>query len=235
VSDQETGQCYVIRGPLGYYAGPVVPHPPGETAPAKWVPEPSRFWLFGSEKAARTRIRERGFSASEAWPEPYIDFSLLDPGIRRTVAWLRGLGFETTDSGDGVSKHRPIESPAEMVRREYPRPIDAHEKALICDDPQSAVEAALVAGVEMERRRQEDDRDTECAETMPNVYMRIDPSTVRSSAGALVSFLAKIGIKVAPQGREGGAWVQVTYDPCDESCILSLHGVDDSKLPKEIQ
>lgn len=28
----------------------------------------------------------------------------LDPGIRRTVMWLRSCGFETTDSGDGVSK-----------------------------------------------------------------------------------------------------------------------------------
>jgi hypothetical protein len=28
----------------------------------------------------------------------------LDPGIRRTVAWLRGHGFDTTDSGDGVTK-----------------------------------------------------------------------------------------------------------------------------------
>jgi hypothetical protein len=28
----------------------------------------------------------------------------LDPGIRRLVLWLRALGFETTDSGDGVSK-----------------------------------------------------------------------------------------------------------------------------------
>jgi hypothetical protein len=27
-----------------------------------------------------------------------------DPGIRRVVAWLRDEGFETTDSGDGVTK-----------------------------------------------------------------------------------------------------------------------------------
>lgn len=32
----------------------------------------------------------------------------LDPGIRRTVAWLRERGFETTDSGDGVSKAEAI-------------------------------------------------------------------------------------------------------------------------------
>ena len=28
----------------------------------------------------------------------------LDPGIRNVVALIRGAGFETTDSGDGVSK-----------------------------------------------------------------------------------------------------------------------------------
>ncbi len=36
-----------------------------------------------------------------------LDLDTLDPGIRRTVAWLRGLGFATTDSGDGVSKFKP--------------------------------------------------------------------------------------------------------------------------------
>ena len=30
----------------------------------------------------------------------------VDPGIRRTVAWLRSHGFNTTDSGDGVTKFR---------------------------------------------------------------------------------------------------------------------------------
>lgn len=28
----------------------------------------------------------------------------LDPGIRHTVEWLQGLGFNTTDSGDGKTK-----------------------------------------------------------------------------------------------------------------------------------
>jgi hypothetical protein len=31
-------------------------------------------------------------------------YSELDPGIRETVRRLNDLGFETTDSGDGVSK-----------------------------------------------------------------------------------------------------------------------------------
>ena len=32
---------------------------------------------------------------------PYDD---IDPGIREVVRWVNSLGFETTDSGDGVSK-----------------------------------------------------------------------------------------------------------------------------------
>ena len=32
------------------------------------------------------------------------NYDELDPGIRRTVRWVRSLGLETTDSGDGVTK-----------------------------------------------------------------------------------------------------------------------------------
>lgn len=33
-----------------------------------------------------------------------IDYDAIDPGVRETVRRLNALGFETTDSGDGVSK-----------------------------------------------------------------------------------------------------------------------------------
>ena len=33
-----------------------------------------------------------------------IDYEAIDPGIRDTVRLLREHGFETTDSGDGVTK-----------------------------------------------------------------------------------------------------------------------------------
>ncbi len=33
-----------------------------------------------------------------------FDYEQIDPGIRDTVRLLRDAGFETTDSGDGVSK-----------------------------------------------------------------------------------------------------------------------------------
>jgi len=45
-----------------------------------------------------------------------------DPGIRRVVAWLRARDFETTDSGDGVSKpgigedHGPMDVPHVFMR-----------------------------------------------------------------------------------------------------------------------
>lgn len=33
-----------------------------------------------------------------------LDYATLDPGIRRTVGWLREHDYETCDSGDGVTK-----------------------------------------------------------------------------------------------------------------------------------
>lgn len=33
-----------------------------------------------------------------------LNYDELDPGIRRTVRWLRSLGYETCDSGDGKTK-----------------------------------------------------------------------------------------------------------------------------------
>ena len=33
-----------------------------------------------------------------------MNYDELDPGIRETVRFLRGLGVETSDSGDGVTK-----------------------------------------------------------------------------------------------------------------------------------
>lgn len=32
-----------------------------------------------------------------------INYEEMNPGIRRTVKWLRSCGFDTTDSGDGVT------------------------------------------------------------------------------------------------------------------------------------
>ena len=35
-----------------------------------------------------------------------LDLDILDPGVRNMVSWLRLNEFDTTDSGDGVSKSK---------------------------------------------------------------------------------------------------------------------------------
>lgn len=53
----------------------------------------------------------------------------IDPGVRRLVAFLNEHGFETTDSGDGVSK------PADRRELDFPhvfmstRPVDLIDEA----------------------------------------------------------------------------------------------------------
>lgn len=52
-----------------------------------------------------------------------LDYAKLDPGIREAVRWLRELGFNTTDSGDGRSKPeeaRSIEGPHVVIVYEGP-------------------------------------------------------------------------------------------------------------------
>ena len=48
----------------------------------------------------------------------YGEYDELDKGIRDTVMWLRENGFDTTDSGDGVSK--ATEQPDMTFVMEYP-------------------------------------------------------------------------------------------------------------------
>jgi hypothetical protein len=58
----------------------------------------------------------------------------LDPGIRRTVLWLRKAGFMTTDSGDGHTKIQAGWDPEEVL--DYPHvvcivdPLDLLTEAL---------------------------------------------------------------------------------------------------------
>jgi hypothetical protein len=59
----------------------------------------------------------------------------LDPGVRRLVAYLRALGHETTDSGDGQSKpeeDRALDGPHVFIRVE-PERIVARANALKLD------------------------------------------------------------------------------------------------------
>lgn len=43
-----------------------------------------------------------------------MNYDELDPGIRETVRWLQSLGYDTTDSGDGVTK-RPADCACEWT------------------------------------------------------------------------------------------------------------------------
>ena len=45
-----------------------------------------------------------------------INYRALDPGIRGLVRWLRDRGFNTTDSGDGVSKFAKLGDDACALR-----------------------------------------------------------------------------------------------------------------------
>jgi hypothetical protein len=44
-----------------------------------------------------------------------FDASQLNPGIRRTVCWLRSLGFDTCDSGDGQTHEHECDRPYAYV------------------------------------------------------------------------------------------------------------------------
>lgn len=58
-----------------------------------------------------TRKQAVSYECRECAPAPPLDRPEdLDPDIRHTVMWLRSLGFDTTDSGDGRSKAELIAS-----------------------------------------------------------------------------------------------------------------------------
>lgn len=76
---------------------------------------------------ALTRIRdERGEPATVA-PLASEDGARLDPGIRRLVTLLRERGFNTTDSGDGVTKLQA----AYCEEPTFSRPTILHEFGIL--------------------------------------------------------------------------------------------------------
>lgn len=69
-----------------------------------------------------------------------IDYGELDPGVRRTVRWLRSLGYETCDSGDGVTK-----KPDGWMVRDYPHVtmrVYASDLVALADDMHVRLEVA---------------------------------------------------------------------------------------------
>ena len=70
-----------------------------------------------------------------------LNYAELDPGIRRVVAMLRHFGFETTDSGDGVTKFKdPSWDPDELIP--FPHVV------VHADSPRAAIAALRVHGGE---------------------------------------------------------------------------------------
>jgi hypothetical protein len=63
----------------------------------------------------------------------------------------------------------------------------------------------------------------------PHVHMMAPPSRLIAEAQRLVKVLAVNGVGVSPCG-EGAVHIQATYDPANESAILSLIGLNDAML-----
>jgi hypothetical protein len=104
----------------------------------------------------------------------------LDPGIRDVVDLLQSWEFETTDSGDGVSKLAAGWSPDEVM-------------------------------------------------SVPHVHMRVRSVSLVEKARLLLGLLRNNGVIVGACG-EGEAYIQASYDPADDSGVLSLYGLDDERL-----
>jgi hypothetical protein len=67
------------------------------------------------------------------------EIAALDPGIRKTVLWLRAYGFETTDSGDGVSKFADAPAGAPADDNQPPPTIDPLSAACAMPVPNVAI------------------------------------------------------------------------------------------------
>lgn len=80
-------------------------HAPGKEERSTWYDQGASFDAEHLDAVidALTRIRDETELEPVA-PLASEDAARLDPGVRRTVALLRGHGFNTTDSGDGVTK-----------------------------------------------------------------------------------------------------------------------------------
>lgn len=71
----------------------------GEKAPPPYAFSNAFLAQYATELARRIR-----FTMPRRYAKRALDVLDLDPGVRLAVSWLREHGFETTDSGDGVTK-----------------------------------------------------------------------------------------------------------------------------------
>ncbi len=83
-----------------------------------------------------------------------LDLTTLDPGIRRTVAWLRERGFNTTDSGDGVTKltYKPdsFYSPEGLDAMPFPNVAMTADALTLITDTDRLYRSLVAWGAKME-------------------------------------------------------------------------------------
>lgn len=77
-----------------------------------------------------------------------IKLENLDAGIYRTVLWLRGENFDTTDSGDGVSKFEEAEELGEDPPEDV---LDYPTVAILVDSDKLVEESHRLLGLLVER------------------------------------------------------------------------------------
>ncbi len=80
---------------------------------------------------------------------PALDLSLLDPGVRAFVGFLRAKGFETTDSGDGAAKlGGPMDDGFEVLP--FPHVfIRVHEATELLSEADRLLRVLAEAGIEV--------------------------------------------------------------------------------------
>lgn len=133
-----------------------------------------------------------------------IDYDEIDPGVRRLVRLLRDNGFETCDSGDGVSKY-----------------ADAPEDDEIEDGPVLVADwagcAEPVANVYMQ---------IDPARMVSEAH-RLEAILERHGRAGLLAEEVDNAEAGQPIPR---VMIEVTYSPRDGHAILALHGVLDEDL-----
>lgn len=134
-----------------------------------------------------------------------FDAGSIDPGVRVLVQLLRSQGFDTTDSGDAVSK---------FVRGSpyfFDATCSSYEECGILRVPHVHISSKGWRPA-----------------AAPN-YMASAVETMGLCACHLRYLIGSLGIEVTP------GMVQATFDPTGGSAVVSLYDVTDAMLPEAIR
>lgn len=146
-----------------------------------------------------------------------LDLSTLDLGIRRTVAWLLAAGFDTIDSGDGVSKPAAVRA---MVQEGSPLPGGGAS-----DEENAEALAQFTALVHLPNLNRAPLPSVslfmlEGTGILPFPHVVIFPNrpgsveSLGACAGRLKDALVGIGIHVVP------SMITAIYDPADDRTVV---------------